>query len=293
MKKILLLLVLAIFIIPVSAGNYSSLGAGYLAGDVTTFEDVTNVEFDLSGEGTVFTQVEIYKINQPGLIEFELTQGNGATHTGLVNYSVEAGIINTCYFTLELDSDSKSWSGMDVTPEKVFLTSYARDEDTQQTGLLISEVSLINFILMDGKCVFSEVSDIEDYPLVKLTLTSTNPISVGVTYAETGTVQDAMDNENIDVLAWIGNILSFAGSAGTIIFGLIYVFKLLFVDHLLSIIVLYESVCMAYSASQSRDIISFLRKFVRYNRALVEALIGFISVVISIFHKIIDALKIF
>jgi len=294
MKKFLFfsLLTLIFLFAPASAGNYSSLGAGYLAGDVTTFEDVTNIDFDLSGEGSVFSQVEIFKINQPGVIEFTLTQGNGEVHSGLINYSVDEGFIsNTCYFTLELNSDSKTWSGMDVTPEKVFLTSYARDEDTQITGLLLSEVSLINFILMDGKCVFTEVPDITEYPLVKLSLTSTAPISVGITYEDTKTVQGAMDNENINVLSWIGRLLEFAGSALDIVFSLIYVFKLIFIDHFLSVIVLYESVIVAYTASNSKDLISFLKKFIKYNRSLIDAIVGFIESVISIFSKIIQSLK--
>ncbi|EHQ35375.1 hypothetical protein [Methanoplanus limicola] len=301
MKKILLpflLLVLALFIIPASAGNYSTLGADYLNTDVTIFDSVTSVNYDVSGGSgddlgsLAITKIEIYGLSSAKIVNFTLTQWNGVEHTGQINYTAyKLGDVGYSYYSLELDGESKAWEGLDVTPEKVFLTSYVKEEDTQKKGLLISEVSFINYILRDDKCVFSEASDIDRYPLKKITLASTSPVNVGITYADTEVVLDSMDNENIDVLAWIGNILSFAGSVGTIIFGLIYVFKLLFVDHLLSIIVLYESVCMAYSASQSRDIISFLRKFIRYNRALVEALIGFISVVISIFHKIIDAIK--
>jgi len=292
MKKILLfLLVLTLIIIPASAGNYTMLNVWSVDGETISFNDVNSISFDAAEQNSAIAEITISGI-QPATVDITLTQGNGAVHTGKIIYSKSGVLGTTGEFTLQLNNESKSWSGLDVTLEKIYITAYVRDQDLNQDGLMITDGWIGSTLGGYTNSVFSAIPDIGDFPITKVSIScADDKINAVIKYAEIADVKEEIKDEDFSILSWLGTLFSFVTSAGEIVFSLIYVFKLLFVDHLLSIIVLYESVCMAYAAHQSRDIISFLRKFVRYNRALVEALIGFISVIISIFHRIIDAIK--
>ena len=79
------------------------------------------------------------------------------------------------------------------------------------------------------------------------------------------------------------------GFAGTL-WMIILVAKYFFIDHFFELVVLYEVVIMAYTAQGSRDIISFLRKFVRAQTKLFGAVLRLLEMLVNIVVKLIPGL---
>ncbi|WOF15994.1 hypothetical protein F1737_04390 [Methanoplanus sp. FWC-SCC4] len=286
-----LLLALAIFQ-PAAAGNYTSLEVWSVNGETISFSDINTIEFDAAEKHSAIAEVTLSGI-QPGTIDLKFHQLNGNVIPGQILYTRSGVLDSTGEYTLALGNESKSWSGLENYLDKIFLAAYVKDLDSNEIGLLITDVWIGNTVSGYANSVFSSVPDLGNFPVTKIEITSSDKIRVDIKYAEFGEVQKEIKDEDFNVLSWMGRLFEFVANAGGILFQIIAIFKFLFIDHFLSIIVLYESVCMAYAAANSRDIFSFCKKLIRYNKALFEAIIGFINVIISIFHKIIDAIKIF
>lgn len=279
-----------------AAGNYTSLNVWTQSADTIIFSDVSVVSFDaFEQDAAAISEVTIFGIN-PGTYTLVFSQANGHIHTGSIIHESSGLLGSSGNWTLMLDGYSHSWTGLNLQVlGEMYIATYAQDIDTGQKGLIIVDGWIGNTIIgtVTGQynCVFSPDSSLAAYPVTQFEMYGTDEFTVTIGYGDYESVSEEISNEDISVWSWVGNITGFVGNIGNILFISIGIFKFIFVDHFFSIVVLYESVAMAYSASKSRDIFTFVKRFVRMNKALFEIIIGFISVIISIFHRIIDALK--
>lgn len=287
-----IIFVLILLFIPsaVSAGNFTNTDtiSGF---ETQTYREVgSNINWDLSAQGYAITSIQLSIYDIPSDTNFILYMLDGSTHQGKITYSNRSLI--SCDITLDLDGNSKFWTyyspgAIDLL--STYIGTYAKNADTGEFGILLAE-KWITFTNIENY-VFSPDPQIAAYPISSIEIIGTGKVSAVITYAEIGTVQKSITTDDFSIFDWAGQLFSFVGSISAIIFSLIAAFKFIVIDHWFSLIVLYESVTMAYAASQSRDIFSFCRKFFRYNKALFEVIIGFIAIIIQIFHRLIDALK--
>ena len=134
-------------------------------------------------------------------------------------------------------------------------------------------------------------------PINRIVLASTKEIDVEigiVGYNEylqglEETINEATGNYTNIYTIW--NLLEFAHGSFVIISGVVYYFKLIFIDNGLLTFALFEAFTLAWSAGTSRNIWSFYRKYINVHRSLFEFLINLIERVVSIFYKIIQAIK--
>ena len=95
----------------------------------------------------------------------------------------------------------------------------------------------------------------------------------------------------IENVPYAGELLDIFDTLYVITSGLIYYFKLIFIDNGLLTFALFESFTLAWAAGTSRNIWSFYRKYIRVHRELFEFLLGFVRGIIGIFAEIVNALK--
>jgi hypothetical protein len=294
---IVLVLLALVLITPAAAGNFTNadtVNTGYVS-DIYS-ESGTSIHYDLSADGYAVTQLQITVYHRPSKTDFTLYMLDGSTHAGSITYSNLTTL--TCDITLILDGNNKHWTyfapGFDRIPGGVdllntYIGTYATNSDTGELGILLAEewISLTNI----DNYVFSPDSQVSTFPISAIDISASQEVKATITYAYIDTVQKNIKNENKSLWEWIGQLFGFVGNVGEILFSVIAAFKFIVIDHWFALVVLYESVTMAYAASQSRDIFSFVRKFFRYNKALFEVILGFITIIIDIFHKLIDVLK--
>lgn len=288
---IIFLLILLLIPSAVSAGNFTNTDA-IMSGLIsdTYLAEGTDIHYDLSDQGYAVTAIQLSIYHRPSETEFTLNMLDGSTHQGSITYSNLS--LMSCDITLDLDSYSKHWTyyspgGIDLL--NTYIGTYATNADTGELGILLAE-EWISYTDINNY-VFSPDPQISVYPIKSVDISASERVSALITYAEIGTVQTSITTDNKSIFEWFGKLFDFVSSVSDIIFSTMAVFKFIVIDHWFSLIVLYESVTMAYAASQSRDIFSFSRKVFRYNKALFEAIIGFIAIIIQIFHRLIDALK--
>lgn len=302
-RSLIILLLLSLLIIApaaaeVTLGNYTTIDVYQQQKGSIQFENVYDAAFNSISDTNVdaISNIEFYNIH-PGTYDFTLTQANGNTHTGQIFYNTSGILGTTAEWTLTLDGESHSWDtvvNVDIVG-KVFIATYAMNMDTSQKGLLLMDAwggqTVIGYITGNYNCVFVDENSIVEYPITQVDVTGTDPFYLQVSYGNYDDISGELQKEPTNIWTWINNILGFVGSVGDIIFAITYAFKFIIVDHFFQIIVFYEVLVMAYSAGTSRDIFSFGKKMMRYNKALFEAILGLIKIVMEIFHRLIDALK--
>lgn len=287
-----ILLLLSLMLCPavMAGGNFTNADT-WLEGQenqIAQFNSQTDVYFDLTDQNQAITLITLDDI-VPGRIDFILTMGSGEQHTGYIEYSRD---LVTASYDIGLDGNTKEWSALDNFLTKAYISTYATNQDTQTDGILLYESWFSNLANLENY-VFSPDPYISYFPITKLEIHSENPIKTTVSYASTVYVQQniAEGTGSLIFFDWIWQMINFVGKVFGIIPALLSVFYFLFVTHFFDIIVLYEIVIMAYTAHNSRDMISFMRKFVRYNVNFLNFWIGFVDKIIEIFFKIIQALK--
>jgi len=134
-------------------------------------------------------------------------------------------------------------------------------------------------------------------PMTKITMISDKEVNVKIgttdylSFAEGYIEFQNIQTGNYTDTFTIWNLLEFAQGSFVIVSGVVYYFKLIFIDNGLLTFALFEAFALAWSAGTSRNIWSFYRKFIRVHVALFEFLLNVIRTVIEIFYMIIQAIK--
>lgn len=299
-KSFILIFLLLLIVVPAAAvdsGNYTSLSVYNANTGSISFEDVSVVSYNSISdtEADAITELTFSGV-RPGTYDLTLTQANGYEHSGQIIYETSGILGSSGNWTLTLDGYSHSWSGINVEPlGKIFLGTYAQNIDTNEKGLIIVDGWIGNTILgtVTGQynCVFAPESTIDTYPIIQVDVSGTDNFNLLISYGDYESVTEEIANNDLSFWDYIGNLFSFVGDIAGILFAIMAAFKFIIIDHFFQIIVFYEVLVMAYAAGKSRDIFSFGKKVIRYNKALFEAILGFIKVIVGIFHYLIDSLK--
>ena len=299
-KSFIIIFLLLLIVVPAAAvdsGNYTSLSVYNANTDSISFDDVSVVSYNSMSETEAEAITELtFSGVRPGTYDLTLTQANGNEHSGQIIYETSGILGSSGNWTLTLDGYSHSWSGINVEPlGKIFLGTYAQNIDTNEKGLIIVDGWIGNTILgtVTGQynCVFAPESTIDTYPIIQVDVSGTDNFNLLISYGDYESVTQEIKNNDLSFWDYIGNLFSFVGDIAGILFAIMAAFKFIIIDHFFQIIVFYEVLVMAYSAGKSRDIFSFGKKVIRYNKALFEAILGFIKVIVGIFHYLIDSLK--
>jgi hypothetical protein len=292
MKKIIFfsLLILICLFPAVSAGNFTNADT-WISGDHNTetqFKDQTDIIFDLSSQDKAISLIILDNII-PGEISFTLTMGSGEQYEGYIHYSRE---LLTASFDIGLGSQSHNWSSLENFLTKAYISTYATNQDTGQDGILLYESWFTNLNNLENYC-FQPDPYISSFPITKIEIHSDNPITATIAYADISYVQKDIEEGtgSTSYLKWLSDLINFVSRIFTVIPTILYVFYFIFIKHFFEIIVLYEIVLVSYTAYNSRDMVSFFKKFIDYNTKFVDFWIGFVNKILDIFYKIIQSLK--
>ncbi len=282
MRRVLAVLLIAmIAVMPVSA--FSLTPETYLS-----FTDRTQLDYTAPQEKAIVKIIHILDAGET--VTGSLTYGTNEL-TYKINYTRPN--LYTSIIYLELGNQNTTiekfdWIGLS---KKIVITYSMNDNGTKHISMYYDSGELFK----PGIAVPVEYPELS--PIYRVLMVSNSPVDIKIgllsysAYSEGWTQTEEIATGNYSSEFSISNLLDFAIGAYVIVSGLIWYFRLIFIDNGLLTFGLFEAFVLAWSAGTSRNIWSFYKKFVRVHAALFEFLINLIERVISIFYKIIQALK--
>jgi hypothetical protein len=293
----LILLVLALLIAPGAAATLTPLGIAI--SDTSVRIEGSDLSVDLAeiAPGTGATSIGVYGIRPGRTAQIRLYQGDHLACTGSASYE-DAGLWGShANISLALGGSSVSWEELaPIGHQSAVMLRYGMsatdDGAIRSTGLLLSDIP--PFGQSQDQYAYQEVAGIISSPVTRIEVISSDggELRLLAYYAPAEELATALiGRSNPENKDFIGKLSSFVFSVLDIIMTGIGVFKFIFIDHFFAVIVLYESIALAYAASQSRSIIPFFQKFTAYNKGLIYFLMRVVQFVMDFFYKIIQALK--
>jgi hypothetical protein len=239
--------------------------------------------------GYAISELRVSKIAPDHPVFITLVQASGNTITGQFCY--ESVDLLTARMNLTLGSSRVSWT--QLAPAKLnshFRVCYADDTNSTLSGLAMTDLPPFN--QGEDKIAFFAVPYTSSDPIVAVTVTSSDTITLRVTVAPSENVASSVSSySKASSGGFLSDMISFVAEVWSVITLAISVFKFIFVDHFLAILALYESVLIAYAAHSSRNIIAFARLMVRYNERLFTVFFKFVFGLVTFFYNIIRAVK--
>jgi hypothetical protein len=278
-----------------SAGNFTS--STYNDGSTYEYTNTGNeVHFDLSDDGFAIINFEFTVYNRPSTTDFTLTMLDGSTHVGSIVYSNNT--FSSGATTLTLDGSSKYWSYGTIfwtDINNLYISTYAKNTDTGDLGILLAEKRHI-FSSLTNKYhyVFSPENIITEYPISKVDINSTgSDLYTFIRYQHIEKVKTKITTEtDTSILGYATQLYNFVLSTITLVYEIMSVFVTIIMGHYFQIFVLYECVVIAYTCNQyrNRDIVSWFKKFIKYQLAFIYFIFDFINIILEIFSKVVDTL---
>lgn len=292
------LLLVGLLVAPAAAATLTPLGVA-LTGTEQIRVEGPDLSVDVAeiAPGNAVTQISVYGIRPDRTAQIMLYQGNRLTCSGTASY-VDAGYCGShANISLALGGSSVSWEELAPLGHKsAVMIRYGMSAtdagDLISTGILLSDTP--PFGQSQDQYAYQEITGIVQSPITRVEVVSSDgeDLRLYVLHAPADELATALNGRSDPGQKdFVGKISSFVFSVLDIIMTGIAVFKFVFVDHFFAVIVLYESIALAYAASQSRGIIPFFQKFARYNRGLIYFLMKAIGFVMEFFYRIIQALK--
>jgi hypothetical protein len=294
-KAILLavVLVLGMIVSPVCAESAYTL-TGYQEFNVfdvqkDLFSNVYNLTFDKSQQDKAITLIH-FKVPQEHAVSFTLYYGSGNTASGSASNVWNISIIppHSTTSTIVFNGETKQYSYVDTNPDyDYYLSGYARD-NTNQTGLIVYNAGYGGFD--NDLAIFKPVSNPAVNLIYKVVLSCDAPFDVDISYGSKGDVADSVSKTAFQTgNDWLnfglmvgGSILGFVSAAFAWI-------KFIYMGNLLLVIALWFSVSMAYSATTSKDIWGFYKKFFGLQRSFFTFMFLIWQTVVSIIAQMIQA----
>lgn len=288
------LLCLGMIIPPVCAASYTLTGyMEYNIFDVQK-EYHTNVQslvFDKSAEDQAITLVH-FKCPQDHQIDFTIYYGIGSTVSGSVSNVNNWSWIppTTTTSTISFDGVNKSYSYFDTNPSwDYYLSGYARDNEANTTGLIVYNAGYGSFD--NDLAVYKAVPNIASNLIYRVDLSSDTVFDVDISYGTKSDVAASVSKTPLDVAGeWLSFAMAVSASVMGFILSVIWILKFFFIDHLLLVIALWLGVSMAYSAISTRDIFQFYKKFFRFQRALLDFIVGLWDLLVRVVGTMVQTL---
>jgi len=284
------LLLVALLLIPPSSALIEP-NPGAISGYQEIEISGSSVDVDLSQVGSQYAVSNAYVYGvSPGTTVSLTISRPGESWTGSYRY-LHSGVTSNLSVTLE--GTTATWGALSpVALGNSFCLRYATDTDANTAGLVLSNVP--PFDQDQARYAYLPIPYIDTLPITRIHATTDtgDEIKLVVRYNEASAVGSSIVNYGTATQTnFLAQLLEVVGGFLTVILTLFTVFKFVFLDHFVAVLVLFESVTIAYAASQSRGFIPFIQKFWRYNEGLVTFLLKFMSYVLDFFYRIIQALK--
>lgn len=278
-----LLLLLSILAYPASADI--TLNSAGVAGSQTLEMSGSNLDVDVSEIGLGYGIVEIYihEVSPGTNVSFTLSRSNGETWSGSYQHTI-SGI--TGNVTRHFGDLSASQEYVAVIPvDNSFWIGYASDLDANTEGIALADVGS-----HPSDALYLPILYIDSLPITRIQLSTDtgDEIRIFAHYASASAISQHINDGSTP---WLDQLLEATDGFLVIVLTLFAAFKFVFLDHFLAIIVLFESITLAYAASQSNGFIPFVQKFWRYNEAFIFFILKFMSYIVNFFYRIIQAIK--
>jgi hypothetical protein len=284
---LLAVLVLAGMIIsPVAAASYTLTGYqefNVLDVQKDEYTNVQSVTFDKSEEDKAITLIH-FKVPQDHQVDFTIYYGTGATVTGSASNVWDVSIFpaTTTTSSITFDGVTKSYSYFDTNPSwDYYLSGYARNNEDNTTGLIVYSAGYGSFD--NDLAVFKAVPNLGTNLIYRVDLSSDTTFDVDISYGSKSQVAATVSKDIIGVAGdWISFALSIAGSVLALVLAVFGLIKFFFIDNILLVIALWIGVTMAYSATSSKDIFGFYKKFFKLQRTLLDFIVGLWNTLVQI-----------
>lgn len=286
---LIVLLALVLLAIPAAAEIVPNPGA------VSGYQEIqisgSALDVDLSEVGPSYALANAYinGVSAGSTVNVTISRPGGSW-SGSYRY-LHSGV--TANISLVLGSASSSWEYLAPVPTgNSFCLRYATDPDEETTGIVLSNVP--PFDQDPAKYAYVPIQYLDSLPITRIQA-STNTgdeITLKVRYAEAAAVSQSVQSYGQATQTdFLSQLLEAVSGFLAVIVILFAAFKFVFLDHFLAIIVLFESITLAYAASQSNGFIPFVQKFWRYNEAFIFFILKFMSYIVNFFYRIIQAIK--
>jgi hypothetical protein len=248
------------------------------------FNDVTSMAFENPS-------LAIYGINIKQRIDtttsITMIYGNDSVVTGSTIYTLVFPLYSNRTVELNGESESQYFTDYFQFGQQEFVVSYASNI-SDSDGSLISNGFMIHNPAYIGQNIraYFPVSGFSTNLIKAVTITSDKNIDVVVLAAPADIVLKYSNSTDIPVLGvaqdWINFTISIGAQALGFVLILFGVIRFFFIDNLLLTIALYLGVSLAYSAVSSRNIFQFYKKFIRFQRSMLDFMIQLWNYLIQI-----------
>ena len=253
------------------------------------FNGVYNLTFDKSQQDKAITLIH-FKVPQEHTVSFTLYYGSGNTVSGSASnvWNVSVIPLHSITSTIIFNGETKQYSYVDTNPDwDYYLSGYARD-NTNQTGLIVYNAGYGGFD--NDLAIFKPVSNPAVNLIYKVVLSCDAPFDVDVSYGSKGDVAAAVSKTAFQTGAdWLNFGLLVGGSVLGFITAVFAWIKFLYMGNLLLVVALWLAVSMAYSATTSKDIWGFYKKFFGLQRSFYDFMFKIWQAVVSIIAQMIQA----
>ena len=272
------LVLLGMIVSPVCAASYTLTGyddllkLGLPDMEKTEFDNVYNLTFDLSNQDKAIQLIH-FKAPMDHTVSFTIYYGAGNSVSGSAStaWNISLLPLHTTTSSITFNGETKGYSYGDLNPEfDYFLSGYARDDDSNATGLIVYNAGYGGFD--NDLAIFMPITNLPVNLIYKVVMSCDAPFDADITFAGAKNVAATVDKSILDILKeWLDLGLKVAGQIKVFVLGFISILKFLFVDNILLVVALWISVTMAYSAISTRgNIFKFYAKFFKYQKTLLS-----------------------
>jgi len=274
-KYLFVLIIIALLVSPVFAkivitaepigGNLKYVGSS----------GVTSYSYDTTEEGRAIQRI-MMDVPTGTTVNFVLTYGNGSTVSGALHYFNDGFFQQTSDINLGGETSSYTYVGLQEIG-RFYVSGYAKNETDPgvfgNSGFVLFG-STAGASLINNDYVFYEVAG--DPVIYKLSVTSTDPITVGVYTNPREEVAAAVSKSVFDIAGeWVDFALSLGDTILNVAISAFKWIKFFFIDHLEMTVALYLAATLAFAARTCRgNPIKMGRQFVKDQQNLFEFILG-------------------
>jgi hypothetical protein len=275
-----LLLVSGMIVSPVCAITTFEQIQMILDSHVVTANSVTSYTYDGSPDGDAVYRVQ-FTVPRDSYVNFTLYYGTDQSVSGSAQSTGSGGINpleTTSYVTL--NGVTKAYTFWDTDPWYDYdIAGYGVNSSSSQTGFMVYSRDYNALLLGNDLAVGYLVSDIAHNLIYKVTFSGPQPFDLTYTSAKRDEIISRVNaGTSTGLLEQVQQILSI-GSAVldtllNVLLALIHWVKFFFFDNIGMTVALYLAISMAYTASSSKNIFMFFKKFLNDQKKFFEFILG-------------------